>query len=121
DRPIRFWGGLPISAGHLLDGHLSGGHLDHVIPDGHGDGPHLLDEHLRPAAELPWSTRPLYFGARQFGVKVLNQFGNTDGTAPSVTSLVVNAAPRSAEAPAKTGYDAQAQQLTLSFTPSPDL
>lgn len=119
-RPIPYWLGLPAPAGHLVEGHLSTRHLDHVDPDGHLAGRHLTAEHLRPAAGLRFQTAPLYFGVFQFAVRNVDASGNRSAASPAV-SRVVNASPRPASGLTKTAFDLPTRRLTFGFDPSPDL
>jgi len=120
ERPVRFWDGLPPAGGHLYGGHMVGGHLDAMAPDGHLSNMHLLDEHCWPAAPLPWTTRPFYFGLFQFAVRVMDRVGNL-GDVSAAQPRVINSAPRPARTLSKSSYDAPTQRLTFTLTPSPDL
>ncbi|MCG8405125.1 MAG: hypothetical protein MI923_08020 [Phycisphaerales bacterium] len=121
DHPIPFWGGIPCSQGHLYDGHLAGIHVDHVIPDGHFSGRHLNAEHLWPATEVLFKTRPLYFGAFRFAAATMDQYGNKNTTLTETAQRVVNSSPRPASALERATFDPLERRMSFTFTPSPDL
>ena len=121
DRPIPFWGGLPTACGHLCDGHLSGLHLDQLMPDGHLAGRHLSAEHLWPAAEVSFATRPLYFGAFQFAVGMVDANRNRSTVTFPVVTRVLNSSPRPASSLKQAGFDAIERRMSFTFSPSPDL
>ena len=121
DRPIGFWEGLPRQEGHTKDGHLTGLHLDHMIPDGHLAGRHVTAEHLWPAAAMTFVTQPLYFGIFRFAVGMVDQAGNRSGQLSPVVSRVVNAAPRQASELVRGTFDGVTRRMSFTLTPSPDL
>lgn len=121
DRPIGFWDGLPRREGHTEGGHLTGLHLDHVIPDGHLAGRHTTADHLWPAAAVTFVTRPLYFGVFRFAVGMVDQTGNRSGQLSAVVSRVVNAAPRPAGELNRGMFDGVTRRMSFTLTPSPDL
>lgn len=113
-RPVRYWDGLPVAAGHLLAAHLAHAHLDNIIPDGHLHGAHLESEHLWPAAIIEWITAPLPGGVMQFALRLSDDSGNA--AAPTAAApRIVNTAPRSPEALTRTSFDPLTRRLTLSF------
>lgn len=121
DRPIGFWEGSPREEGHTKGGHLTGLHLDQVIPDGHLDGVHATAEHLWPAAAVTFVTRPLYFGLFRFAVGIVDQAENRSGQLSAVVSRVVNAAPRPAGELKRGTFDGVTRRMSFTLTPSPDL
>jgi len=121
DRPKAYWDGLPGGRGHLLDGHLSGMHMDNVMPDGHLCGRHIAAHHLWPAEVLTFMTRPVYFGRFRFAVGTVDSSGNQSLTLSESASCVVNSSPRRASSLAKAGFNGESRRLSFSFTPSPEL
>jgi len=121
DGTVPFWPDAPPRAGHLFDAHLVLRHLDNVEPDGHLSGLHLCDEHLRPAAAIVFEAGPYCFGAFTHAVKVFDAWGNASLLDAAEQTTVVNSSPRSPSDLARAGFEAQTDQITFSFTPSPDL
>jgi hypothetical protein len=121
DRPIQYWAGLPTKQGHLLDGHLSGLHLDNVVPDGHLIGRHLHAEHLWPADVLEFVTPSLYFGEFAFTVGNVDAVGNKDSGLSDPVTRVVNSSPRPSVILVKSHFDSTTRRLVFGFERSPDL
>ncbi|MFH1419453.1 MAG: hypothetical protein ABII12_14350 [Planctomycetota bacterium] len=121
DRPMAYWDGLPGKRGHLLDGHLSGMHMDNVMPDGHLCGRRISAQHLWPAEVLTFVTLPVYFGCFRFAVCTVDSSGNRSLTLSESVSCVVNSSPRRASSLAKAGFNSESRRLSFSFIPSPEL
>ena len=117
-RREMLWENVPPGVGHLLGGHVMGLHSDHVTPDGHLEGTHLLDEQGYPAAVVTCETQPFVFGRFLHAVVTQDAAGNAQTQGVAVSATVVNSEPPPPSDLRPTAYDAQTQRLTFSFSPS---
>jgi hypothetical protein len=117
-RRVRLWDDVPPPAGHVQAGHVMGLHLDSVIPDGHTEGTHLLDEHLRPAAPIVFETMAFVFGRFRHAVVMEDAAGNWTSAGVAIQETVINSEPVSADEFAPTGHDGQTGRLTFTFRSS---
>ncbi|MBN1344515.1 MAG: hypothetical protein JXQ73_17630 [Phycisphaerae bacterium] len=116
-----FWPGTCRCAGHLNEGHLYWGHLDHVVPDGHVVGAHLEHDHFAPEALL-WFTTPLYcLGHYVMAVCVRDAAGNRSLSPPAQVSYTINSGPRPASDFSLLRYEREGDRIVFGFLPSPDL
>lgn len=108
----------PPAAAHLLAAHLHPVHLDSVTGDGHQEGTHLLDEHLRPASAVTFVTRSMVFGRFLHAVVVEDSVGNTDLQQAVIHEQVINAAPPPPSDFKAIHWDEITGRLSFAFTPS---
>jgi len=117
---IPFWPGTRCHAGHLNEGHLCWGHLDHAVQDGHLVGRHLEHGHLEPEAILRFVTPLYYLGHYVMAVRTMDAGGNVSASTPATIACTINSSPRAASDFAKVGYDEGTDQISFSFSSSPD-
>jgi hypothetical protein len=118
---VPFWPGTREHAGHLNEPHLGWGHLDHLVQDGHLVGRHMADDHLRPQAVLRFTTPLYYFGEYVLVIRTMDWAGNVSAEPPASVGFTINSSPRPASDFARAGYEATADRIVFSFSPSPDL
>jgi len=126
DNPVTprrqlFWDDVPPIARHMLGGHTMGHHLDGVLPDGHCEGLHLLDEHLWPAMGMAWETPAFVFGRFQHAVVTEDSVGNAETSGVNVFEQVINSDPPPPHGLCPQSHDSGADRLTLSFDASDQL
>ncbi len=118
DRRVPLWPEAMPGAGHILDGHLTGRHLDAIDPDGHLEGVHLHDDHHWPAAPIVAETCRYMFGAFKHAVRMYDAQGNASADAPAEVTTVINSSPLAPRGFAKDSYDKGAGRMVMAFTPS---
>jgi hypothetical protein len=111
--PVRLWSGAPEVVGNVLDGHLTGRHLDHVWPDGHLSGVHLGGEHLYPAVVFVFDSPAYVFGRFQHAVVMSDGAGNSSSV--EFGAVIVNSGPKVPQCVARGAYDAATDRQTLTF------
>jgi hypothetical protein len=121
DRRVRMWGAEAVLRGHLRDGHLMLRHVDGVDRDGHLAGAHLNDDHLEPAGLVRVQVGRYYFGRFRHAVKVYDGVGNASGATAGEVETVINSWPDEGFDLAASSYSAGSDQMTFSFSPSPQL
>lgn len=104
--------------GFLAAGHLMQPHLGRIWPDGHLEGIHLADRHLRPAAETVFETEPLVFGRFRHAVVTESEEGNRTTSGVTIHETVVNSWPPAARDLRPVGYAPAGGRLELAFLPS---
>ena len=117
-RRMLLWPDAPATAGHLLGGHLTAMHLDSIWADGHLEGTHLLDEHVRPGATVVYETGPFVFGRFRHAVVTEDAIGNATTQGVTVHETVVNSDPPPAGDLLPTDHDPATGIMAFSFTPS---
>lgn len=118
---VPFWPGTRRHAGHLCEHHLCWGHIDHASPDGHLTGRHVEHGHLEPEVVFEYTTPQYYLGHRVIAVCVDDAAGNRSGSAPAMAAYTINSSPRPASDFRRARYDDVTDQVSLSFSSSPDL
>ena len=118
---VRLWPDAPPRAGHLREGHLMLEHLDSVRPEGHLGGRHLRGEHLWGGEEVMFAAGPYCFGRLAHAVLMVDGRGESDADSVTIVSSVVNSWPRRAGSFAVSAFDEETDQVSLSFSPSPDV
>lgn len=124
---VRAW---PVGAthpAHLQTPHLRGRHLSGLGFRGHLRGIHLQCPHLGFQDIAEWRGGQYYGPSQQvktwkFGARIFDPAGRVNASEPSSAeeiTLVIDSAPRPASGLAATAVDADG--VTFSFTPSPDL
>jgi hypothetical protein len=123
DHPVTprrqlLWGDVPGVVGHVEVGHLTGLHLDNVLPDGHAEGTHLLDEHLLPAAAVEHETEPFVFGRFRHAVVMEDAAGNATLDGVTAHETVVNSEPAPARGFRPKYHEVVPDRFTFSFSRS---
>jgi hypothetical protein len=118
---VPFWPGTRRHAGHVSEGHLCWGHLDHAEQDGHLSGEHLLHGHLQPEVMLTFVTPYYYLGHYKIAIRTLDSAGKYSGSSPATVAYTINSSPRPACDLVPVGYDQANDQIQFEFSLSPDL
>jgi len=117
-RRILLWEEVAGAADHLWGGHLMARHLDSLRMDGHLEGTHVLDEHLRPAATVFYETDPFVFGRFGHAVVMEDIAGNAVKDQVAEYETVINSEPASPGDFLPASYSAEYNRMNFSYTPS---
>ena len=114
---VRLWPEGAPRAGHLHDAHLILRHLDSIDLDGHLEGMHGGDEHLRPALAVVVESPRYVFGRFRHAIRMFDGVGNTSAESPLEHVHTINAAPPGPRGLRRVGWDEPQQRLHLAFDP----